>query len=180
MGRLNRLIAIGAISILLAAQNSAMAKPPVSNKTRTSHNIRLQIATLSNLKSVLKSDQGHPVLINFWATWCGPCVAEFPDIVSLSNHYKRQGLRLITISADEPNSRSAVLKFLVQHHTPQPCFIKPAGDNIAAAKKLDPHFDGALPHTYLLDKKGKVKYSIEGRVDTAKLKTDIIQLLKEK
>src|ERR1700674_3719348 len=68
---------------------------------------------IDDLKAVMDASKGKVVLINFWATWCKPCVKEFPDLVKLYNTYKDKGFSMVLISADVPEEiKSKVIPFL--------------------------------------------------------------------
>lgn len=104
-------------------------------------------------------------LINVWSTTCGPCVAEFPDLVETYRRYQSRPFELITISTDPAGKAKAVEKFLRQQHAALPPRTAPsleaegrttnnyhyASDDLdALADALDPDWQGPLPHTILL------------------------------
>src|SRR5215510_726537 len=65
--------------------------------------------TSTNLHDLLGNNK--VVLINFWATWCGPCRKEIPDLVALQNEYKDKGLEVIGLSVDDPGDKAEVKNF---------------------------------------------------------------------
>jgi thiol-disulfide isomerase/thioredoxin len=69
---------------------------------------------LKDLRKRLAQQRGKVVLLNFWATWCGPCVKEFPDIVKLYNNYRKKGLTVIAVSVDDPETADEVVPPLYQ------------------------------------------------------------------
>lgn len=138
---------------------------------------QLDTASVTALKNAIKKDHGHVVVINFWATWCGPCMAEFPDLVKTYDELKPKGMDLITISGDSFADKMRAATVIKLRHAPYPAYIKPKGDIVAYAKSLDPKWDGSLPRTFILDRSGNVKYTIAGRFDDAVLRKDIQTLL---
>src|SRR5438552_152898 len=71
------------------------------------------IGKIDELKTIMDSNKGKVVLVNFWATWCKPCVKEFPELVKLYNDYKDKGFILVFISADVPEEvKTKVVPFL--------------------------------------------------------------------
>lgn len=94
------------------------------------------------------------VLVNAWATWCAPCIEEFPDLVKLSRDYADKGLQVYFVSADEPDVRPDVVKFLTEQGVTGKSFLK-AGDDEAFINGLDPEWDGSLPATFVFDAAGK-------------------------
>ena len=63
----------------------------------------------------LEDYRGQVVLINIWATWCGPCRVEMPSIEKLHNAYASKGLKVIAISADDPGADSLIREFVKQY-----------------------------------------------------------------
>jgi thiol-disulfide isomerase/thioredoxin len=92
--------------------------------------------------------QGKVTLINFWATWCGPCRAEIPDLVALQSKYRDQ-LQVIGISEDEV-SADVVRRFAAEQHVNYPV--------VMLTPELEKAFPGvhALPTTFLLDREGRL------------------------
>ncbi len=70
------------------------------NYSQSKTTTEVKIINVSDLKLILEEGKGSAILINVWATWCEPCREEFPDLVKLSNKYKKS-IRFIGISADE-------------------------------------------------------------------------------
>ena len=128
-------------------------------------------------------------LFNVWSTSCGPCVAEFPDLAAIYKQYSLQKLEFITISLDPPKDIAQVTEFLQDHHVgtasnTQKLLEKDGrttnnylydGDTEDLAKALDPEWNGAMPHTLLVDKNGKVLYRHTGTIDPLELKKVIVK-----
>lgn len=108
------------------------------------------------LKKAIASHRGKVVVVNLWATWCGPCVAEFPDLVKLHNTYQKQGLVLIAASVDEPEDKQAVVDFAKKHKTAFPIYLRKAGSTEKFIQPLDPKWEGAVPTTYIFGRDGKL------------------------
>lgn len=128
---------------------------------------------LDELKETLK---GKVVLVNFWATWCAPCVKEFPDLVKLYNNYKDKDFKLIFISTDVPEEiDSKVIPFLknngVDYVTYYNNFSKPE----ELIDYIDKNWEGAVPATYIYDKTGKVTASILGKKDYPDFEKEILK-----
>ena len=128
-------------------------------------------------------------LFNVWSTSCGPCVAEFPDLAAIYKQYSLQKLEFITISLDPPKDIAQVTEFLQDHHVGTASNTKKLlekdgrttnnylydGDTEDLAKALDPEWNGAMPHTLLVDKNGKVLYRHTGTIDPLELKKVIVK-----
>jgi thiol-disulfide isomerase/thioredoxin len=120
------------------------------------------------LKDILKPN-GKPLLINFWATWCGPCREEFPDLVKIGKDHKGK-IDLITVSLDEKSEIDrAVPEFLTEMKSDFPAYLLKTPDEDAAIALVSKDWQGALPFTILFNAQGETLYSKQG-----KFKTDVL------
>jgi thiol-disulfide isomerase/thioredoxin len=106
------------------------------------------------LKKAIAGQRGKVVLVNFWATWCQPCVEEFPDLVRLYNAYRARGLVVMAVSVDEPNTQSKVAPFLKAQKATFSAFMRKPGDMEAFINSVDQEWSGVVPITYLFDRSG--------------------------
>jgi thiol-disulfide isomerase/thioredoxin len=138
----------------------------------------------AELKSLLGAGNARqrPLLVNFWATWCEPCRAEFPDLVKIRSQYTNDQLDFVVVSLDDPPDISkAVPQFLAEvHATALPAYLLHADDEDAAIKMVDPAWDGELPATFLYDRKGKLAYTHKGVVTPAEVQAAIEAVLSAK
>ena len=105
---------------------------------------------------ILASTRGHVTLVNFWATWCAPCVEEFPDLLKLREAYASRGLRVVFVSLDTPgDTATAVRGFLEKHGVGFTTYIKSAGDDEAFINTVDRNWRGAIPATFIYDRRGR-------------------------
>ena len=74
--------------------------------------ISLQLAGMDAIAKLVEKNQGKVMLIDYWATWCGPCTEKFPHTVELDHKYRDSGLVVVSISVDDPEEKEQVLEFL--------------------------------------------------------------------
>lgn len=132
--------------------------------------------TLEDLKGskISLSDlSGKVVLLNVWATWCGPCKREIPDFIEAYEQYKDKGLEIIGISVDRI-SQSKVLQFTEKYKINYPVAI--------TTSKLTKDYGPfpAIPVTIIIDKNGKIRYRKIGQVDKRFVETWFTKLMEEK
>ena len=131
------------------------------------------------LKRAIAAQKGHVVLVNFWATWCGPCVAEFPAIVKVGRQYKAQGLSIIAVSADSAKSlHTKVEPFLAKQGATFPAYLEKSADPEDFINALDPTWQGDLPRTYIYDRQGRRVKTLAGEQTAQSLAAAILPYLK--
>jgi peroxiredoxin len=113
-------------------------------------------------------------VINLWATWCGPCVAELPDLVTINRMYRNREFELITISLDEPDKESQALETLTKHHVSSTNYLLKTDNRDAFAEILDKEWPGPVPYTLVIAPGGKVLYRKTGELDPLELKRAIV------
>ena len=113
-------------------------------------------------------------LINVWATWCGPCLAEFPDLITMYHMYRGRDFELVTISADDPAKREKVLQFLQKAEASNTNYTINTDDKYNLIEAVDPNWQGALPYTLLVEPGGKIVFSKQGEFDPDELKRAIV------
>lgn len=132
--------------------------------------VKLDTISASRIATVVKNHSGRLRLINLWATWCGPCVAEFDDLVTLNRLYRDRGLEFVSISADDPANKDKALTFLRRKQSSGINYIYTGDDKYKMIEAVDPKWDGALPYTMLVNPDGKVVYSHQGAIDLEEVK----------
>jgi len=147
----------------------------------------------AGIAKLLKNDTNKLRVINVWATWCAPCVAEFPGLVSMSRRLGNRDFELITISADEVADEAKAKEFLEKQHAAIPPRVQRslkaedrttnnylftgAGGTEELLKALDPQAPGPLPYTLVIEPGGKILHRIDGEIDIADLQAKLIDKL---
>jgi len=140
------------ISLLLAAALvSGLARTQASSRES------LRPVDAPDILEIVRQHRGQVVLLNFWATWCPPCIVEFPEIVSLEKTYRDHGLVVVSVSADFPKDiDSMLLPFLDKHRPSFPVYLKQTDDIDAFIRVIDSEWTGAIPATFFIDRGGIV------------------------
>lgn len=127
----------------------------------------IAIGGLEAVEQALAAERGQACLLNFWATWCPPCVAELPDLMAVAREYEARGGRVIGVSYDLMVPRAAretvedeVRAYLAERDLPLSGVIYEAAD----FQSIDARFDlpGNIPVTLAFDKSGKLVDRHEG------------------
>jgi peroxiredoxin len=136
--------------------------------------VKLDTIGVDGLKDLLQNHSDKLRLINVWATWCGPCVTEFPDFITMNRMYRRRDFEFISVSADEPAKMNKALQFLQTQQASNTNYIFSVDNKYKLIEAIDPHWQGALPYTLLVEPGGKIVYAKEGPVDPQELKKAIV------
>ena len=129
----------------------------------------------AGLKAQARNQGGSKLrLINVWATWCGPCVIEFPALVSLHRIYRGREFEVVTVNADASERQVKALEFLKLQQASTRNYAFDKGDPYALIEAVDPRWQGALPHTLLVAPGGEVIYRSGGAFDTRRLRKAIV------
>ena len=154
--------------------------------------VPLETMDAAGVAALARNDTQKLRLINVWATWCVPCIKEFPGLVSLSRRLANRDFELITISVDDPKDQPKVQQFLDKQHMAIPNRVKRSlksegrktnnylftGANTEALfKALDPAAPGPVPHTVVIAPGGKVVYRRAGELPFSELQSKLIEEL---
>ena len=136
--------------------------------------VNVELVDAAGLKKLRANPSGHITLVSFWATWCGSCVAEFSDLQDTFRMYGVRDFDLVTVSANMPDEKPSVLRFLMKKHATSRNLLFASDDTAALQAAFDPKWQSAVPYTVLLGADGKVLYSTLGSVDMLELRRKIL------
>ena len=139
--------------------------------------VKVKLASAEDLKSLRKNPTGKLLLVDFWATWCGPCVQEFPEFQTLYRMYRRRPFDLVTVSANYPDAQAGVMQVLEREHASSTNLLFGSMDIYKLMAAFDPDWNGALPYTVLLKPDGTVVYKHQGEINPLELRRLIIASL---
>jgi thiol-disulfide isomerase/thioredoxin len=171
-GRADLIALLGVIGFGLG-----LAAPGPGGSAAPAEQIQVDVVSARDLKQLRRSSPGKVQLVNFWATWCGPCVDEFPELVELSRRYESDGLQLVTVSANSPEERPQVVAFLQRFNPPSRNLLFGSTDLYTMLKAFDSGWVETIPYTALVDRRGKIVFRKEGRIDKVELEAEISRAL---
>jgi len=136
--------------------------------------VTLESIDTAGIEALIANDSKKLRLVNVWATWCGPCVIEFPDLVSLHRIYRGRDFEVVTIDADSPENRHKALEFLKEQQASTLNYAFDKGDPYALIEAVDTEWAGNLPHTILVTPGGEIIHRSDGAFDMMELRRAII------
>ena len=113
-------------------------------------------------------------LVNVWASWCGPCVIEFPDLIILDRIYRSRQFEFVSINVDKTSKKEDVLKFLKKHEASNKNYMFKSENIYDLIEAVDPAWQGALPYSLLIEPGGNIIYRIQGTLNTLKVRKLIV------
>ena len=158
-------VALAASALASACGGRAAGDHPGSTSSTNRREVEqgdLLPATSKDVLSAVRRSRGNVVLVNVWATWCQPCKEEFPALLRLNRELRGKSFKLILVSADFPDVRPAVERFLADRAVNFPSLLKDEADD-RFINGLEPRWSGALPATILFDASGTRRQFWEGK-----------------
>ena len=148
-----------------------------SRQSWANEEVALTLVDEKGIRALVKNDGGMLRLINVWATWCGPCVAELPEFVAINHMYRQRDFELITISADSPAEKNKALEVLKKKQVAASNYLFDGSDKYKLMEAVDEKAVGPVPHTILVAPGGKVIYRKSGSCEPIALKRAIVEYL---
>jgi peroxiredoxin len=132
------------------------------------------------LKTLRKNESGKFRLVNFWATWCAPCLAEFHEFVTINRMYRHRDFELVTVSLNRPDEQKAVLECLKKNQASCKNLLFASTERDKLIDAFDPEWQGQVPYTVLINPEGKVIYKETGSIDALAVKRAIVSAMNER
>jgi len=136
--------------------------------------VQISPAGAENLKALRKNPTGKLLLVNFWATWCAPCVQEMPEIQTMYRMYGHRAFDVVTDSINYPDEQKGALASLVTLHATTRNLILGSTDLYALLAAFDPDWNAAVPYSMLIRPNGDVVYKLQAAIDPLEMRRMII------
>ncbi len=138
--------------------------------------VTVDLVSAAQLKALRNNaGTGKLLLLNVWATWCGPCVAEFPELQTMLRMYGERPVDIVTLSINNPDEKSMVLGFLQKQHAFNKNLLFNGNDVADAVAALGAGWAGGAPYTVLIGNKGEVLYRTQGEFNVLDLRRAILK-----
>ena len=142
--------------------------------------VSVEVVDADGLRALRKNASGKFRLVAFWATWCAPCLAEFPEFVTIHRMYRHRDFEVVTVSLNRPDEEKSVLAFLKKQQASCRNLIFASADREKLINAFDPAWQGAVPFTVLLDPDGQVLRQELDSIDALAFRRTIVKSLNEK
>lgn len=134
--------------------------------------------TPEEFAAVLKSERGNVLIVNFWATWCSPCLKEVPDLLAVESALKSSKVKLLGVSVDDPTPGARLVDQFRQKYFPSFRTLARAGGDIDdLSSVIDPSWNEVVPTTYIIDRSGQVRTRIQGKKSQAEFRAAVEAVL---
>jgi thiol-disulfide isomerase/thioredoxin len=114
----------------------------------------------AGIHRALAAHKGRPVVLSLWATWCAPCVEEFPDLMAFARDHP--GVSVLSVSIDDAQDRPALEAFVAERKPPFPVYAKAPGPDQAFIDGVDCEWSGVVPALVVFDRGGKRVALLQG------------------
>jgi thiol-disulfide isomerase/thioredoxin len=137
-----------------------------------------EIAIISpdGIDALVASNEGKVVVVNFWATWCPPCLREFPDIIEVYEEYREQGLEVVAVSMNEADESEDIQEFIENFAPPFDVYRASTADFEFYEGVLESWF-GEMPMTLVFDTAGETAHIHKRPLTYDELAADVAALL---
>jgi thiol-disulfide isomerase/thioredoxin len=144
------------------SQPQSAATAPSPQESKPPDRVELTPVDRAGLDAVLAGLRGKTVLVDCWATWCGPCVEQLPHSVALARAHAADGLAVVTVNFDDPDAAANVRKVLAAAASTPP--VTNLQSRLGSSTESMDAFEissGALPHYKLIDRTGRLRQTFE-------------------
>jgi thiol-disulfide isomerase/thioredoxin len=168
------LILLSAFTSVNQQVNGTISTDPKPIKTFEKDGIKVNAYDFNSFKEFLEKDNDTTYVINFWATWCQPCVAELPNFEKIGSEYNGQKLKVLLVSLDFSKSvEKSLIPFIVKRNLKSKVVLLSDPDGNSWIPRVDPNWSGAIPATIIYNKKKNLWKFYERSFTLEELQTEI-------
>jgi len=135
---------------------------------------------VAGIKQAVERHRGRVVLLDIWATWCGPCLTQYPYLAKWQAKYGSDNLAIVSVSIDDLDDLSTkVIPFLAGQKTDGTDLLLYAqGDHDTMVNAIDPDWAGEVPALFLYDRDGRLRHSLTGEHEPAEVQALLDEMLR--
>jgi len=139
--------------------------------------VEMTAIDVTGIKDLVKNKSEKLRLINFWATWCVPCVAEFPELIEINRNFRKRAFEMVSVSLDPPDQGAKALKFLEKTYASTKNYHFNSDDKYELIDIVDKDWPGSLPYTVIVKPGGEILYKKLGAIDPTEVRKVIVEYL---
>lgn len=169
------------VLLLISCKTDKKSETAISEEVAVENvsidDIKLEILDYNGLEPYLTRTDDKTYVVNFWATWCAPCVKELPHFEALNKNYKENNVEVLLVSLDFPHQYEKNLKpFIKKHDLQSKILVLDDVDQNTWIPKIDENWGGAIPVTIIYNKNKREFYNKTFTYE--ELETELKQFLK--
>jgi len=140
--------------------------------------VTVEMVTTDQLTALRKNvGTDKLLLVNFWATWCAPCMEEFPELQKMVRMYAKRQLQIVTVSINSPDEKKFVIAFLQEQHAINKNLLFGGSDSADAVKAFGTDWTGGVPYTVLIGMNGELLYKTQGGMNALDVRRALLKNL---
>lgn len=135
-------------------------------------------AGVSEIRAAIAQHKGEVVLLDFWATWCRPCVENFPQLMDWQQKHGSRGLTVLSVSVDFGEDREEKVKAFLERHKPGfETYVLDVPNYDDFVRAIGPQWSGAVPALFIFDRTGQLRHQILGEQPAEAIQSRFLPLL---
>ena len=128
--------------------------PATADSTSAKSDAEVRTITAKQIRALVDERKGKVVVVNFWASWCPPCMREFPAIIKVYEQYRDKGVDMFAVSLNAPEDKADIEQFVKEFKPPFPIYLEEVQDETFSETVLE-DWSGEMPLTLVFDTAGK-------------------------